>query len=305
MSDRPDSTARLQQWMQSVITHHAGIQAGVDSDDARAALESDREPLESIVLPSESQSSLERLAVYGNAYYARLLHCLRDLFPACRHAVGEEGLDAFAFSYLQHHPPQSYTLGKLSTHFVAFLEASREEHFTSEGSDQPGDKEDAEQQVESWSRFLVELARLEHLIDEVFDGPGIENDPPLIGEQLKRVAPDNWPALRMAPVVCLRLLECEFPVNDYYTAFRRGESPSLPEQCPTYLAITRRDYVVRRYPLDSTQYALLEEIVAGATIGEAINAVAAHVEDADALTRNISSWFANWAREQYFARLET
>ncbi len=300
MSDRPESTARLQQWMQSVITHHAGVQAGVESDEARAALENGLEPLEAIVLRSKSQSSLERLEVYGNAYYARLLHCLRDLFPACRHAAGDESLDAFAFSYLQYHPPQSYTLGNLATHFVAFLEQSRTEHFASEANDQG----DPENQVESWSRFLVELARLEHVIDEVFDGPGIENDPPIIGKQLKEVAPEVWPELRLTPVVCLRLLEFEFPVNDYYTAFRRSESPSLPEQCPTYLAVNRRDYVVRRYPLDATQYDLLTQLVDGATIGEALTAVSAGVEDAEALAGSVSSWFAAWAREQFFARLD-
>jgi hypothetical protein len=294
MSRQPHSTQQLQRWMQSVITHYGGVAAGVESDEARDLLPVDQASLETVVLPSESQSSLERLAVYGNAYYARLVHCLRDLFPACRNAVGDEAFDEFAFGYLQEFPPQSYTLANLADNFVGFLESSRLEHF--------GDASTPD--AEPWSRFVVELSRLEHVIDQVFDGPGFEKNPPNIAEQLSAVPSEAWSSIRLEPVVCLRLLTFEFPVNDYYTAFRRGESPDVPDPGQTYLAITRRDYVVRRYALDATQFALLSALASGATIGEAVEAAAAQTNDLDKLSRSLSTWFSTWAHEQFFARLD-
>ena len=295
MSDTRHSTEELQHWLQSVITHHGGVAAGVASDAARAAIAIEPGELETIIPPSQSQSSLERLAVYGNAYYVRLLHCLRDLFPACRYAVGDDAFDDFAYGYLQSHPPRGYTLGKLSDNFVDYLATTREEHFADDGA---GDA------VENWSRFVVELARLEHVIDQVFDGPGVEDEPPRLYEELVSVPREDWPSIRLTPSPCLRLLAFEFPVNDYFTAFRRKQSPELPEPRETYLAVTRRDYIVRRYELSATQYALLEAISSGAPIGAAVERAASQSGEFDELLQNLSKWFSKWARDQFFLRFD-
>ena len=74
---------------------------------------------------SKRRTSVERLEVYANAYYARLLECLRDEFPALLHAVGEEVFDGLAFGYLQAYPSTSYTLSNLSRNFARFLEETR------------------------------------------------------------------------------------------------------------------------------------------------------------------------------------
>jgi hypothetical protein len=305
MSSAPQSTEQLQRWMQTVITHYGGVAAGVESDEARAAIAVESGGLQSVILPSQSQSSLERLAVYGNAYYARLLGCLRDLFPACRQAVGEEAFDEFAYGYLQSFPPRGYTLGTLANRFVQFLEESRREYFGTAGEDETDTDEVSAAEVEAWSRFVVELARLEFTVDEVFDGPGIEDMPPRISDELLAVPRDQWPSIRLVPAPCLQVLAFDFPVNAYFTAFRRGESPELPSAERSYLAVTRQEYVVRRYGLDSAQHALLAAIVTGATIGDAIAAAAAETADLEALLPRVSKWFSRWARAQFFVRLET
>jgi hypothetical protein len=305
MTGESRSIEQLQRWLQTVITHHAGVAAGIDSEAAHAALALSGNALESVILPSQSQTSLERLAVYGNAYYARLLHCLRDLFPACRYTVGDEVFDDFTYSYLQSYPPRGYTLNTLANQFVAFLDQSRQEHFAAAPEAGPSADEVAAAQAENGSRFLVELARLEFTIDQVFDGPGIEDLAPQIYDQLSAVPPDDWPMIRLTPAPCLRLLEFDFPVNDYFTAFRRNESPELPEPQKTYLAITRRDFVVRRYSLNVTQHELLVAITSGATIADAIAAVAERHGDIDQLLPRLSQYFSTWAREEFFVGLET
>jgi hypothetical protein len=295
MSGARHSTEQLQRWLQSVITHHGGIAAGVVSDEARACIPIEAGEIDSLILPSKSQNSVERLSVYGDAYYARLLHCLRDLFPACRFAVGDDVFDEFAYGYLQSYPPRGYTLGKLADNFVAYLESTRREHFACDA---------APRFVENWSRFLVELARLEHVIDQVFDGPGIEDQPPRIYNDLLAVREEDWPSIRLIPAPCLQILAFEFPVNDYFTAFRRGQTPQLPDPLATYLAVTRRDFVVRRYKLAAIQHALLAAIVAGAPIGDAVQCAASHENELESLLRNLSQWFSKWARDQFFVRLD-
>jgi putative DNA-binding protein len=295
MSGARHSIEQLQRWLQKVITHHGGVAAGVASDAARAAIPIEPRELEAIIPASQSQSSLERLAVYGNAYYVRLMQCLRELFPASQYAMGDDAFDDFAYGYLQSYPPRGYTLGKLSDNFVDYLAATRQEHFAEESAD------DA---VENWSRFVVELARLEHVIDQVFDGPGVEDEPPRIYDQLISVPREDWPSIRLTPAPCLRLLAFEFPVNDYFTAFRRSEAPELPELRATWLAVTRRDYVVQRYELSETQFALLEAISSGSPIGVAIERAASQSGEFDTLLKNLSTWFYQWARDQFFLQLD-
>jgi Putative DNA-binding domain len=301
MSTVPHSAQQLQRWLQAVITHAGGVAAGIESTAAREAISS-AGTLEAIILPSRSQSSLERLAVYGNAYYVRLLDCLRELFPACRYAVGDEVFDEFAYGYLQSYPPQSYTLGDLANNFATFLDETRREQLGDELDASRDDVQNA--QPEEWSRFVVELARFEYVLDQVFDGLGTENDPPQLYEQLLAVPQDVWPSIQLRTAPCFRLLEFEFPVNDYYGAFRRSESPDLPALGRSYVAVTRRDYIVRRFGLDVTQYRLLKAIMSGSTIGDAVARAASLTEDHDKLPDRLSRWFSIWGREQFFARIE-
>ena len=49
----------------------------------------------------------------------------------------------------------------------------------------------------------------------------------------------------------------QFPVNSHYSAIRRNEEPALPEAAESYVALTRRDYIVRRYELSRRQFLLL------------------------------------------------
>ena len=108
------------------------------------------------------------------------------------------------------------------------------------------------------------------------------------------------------PVVCLRLLSFRYPVNAYFTAARQaeeGEEVPIPEPAAEQVAILRRDYVVRRYPLTAPQHALLQAIQAGSTVGEAIAAAAAASDlDDDALATALRSWFRFWSAEGFFQR---
>ena len=51
-----------------------------------------------MISPSQALSSVERLAIYANAYYARLLECLGEEFPVLKQTLGDETFEAFAFA---------------------------------------------------------------------------------------------------------------------------------------------------------------------------------------------------------------
>jgi hypothetical protein len=289
----PLDLERLQRWMQTAVAHPAGVDEGIACAEARQHLDIAPERIEHVLTRSQAQTALERLSIYGSAYYARLIECLREEFPVLRHALGEEIFDGFAVGYLQEYPSQSYTLFKLAAHFPRYL---------AESCPDPGEDENG---AANWSQFLIDLAALELAFNEVFDGPGTEGARLLDASHLGALAVERLPEARLVCVDCLRLLALRYPVHTYFTAVRRKEQVELPAAADTFLAVTRRDYVVRHYEVSRPAYQLLSALLTGQSIGEAIQRAAdAARPEMQQLTTDLRQWFHDWAAEGFFRAVE-
>jgi len=287
----------IQHWMQTVIMHPEGVEAGAASDEARRHLEFADGNCDAVIGRSRNLTSVERLSIYHNAYFARLLECLRSIYPMLARTVGEEAFDALAIGYLQASPSRSYTLDRLGDDFMGYLDQTRP------------DRDDAGRPTEEWPDFLIALARLEWTIGEVFDGPGTEGQATLSAESLLAIDAERWPAVRLLPAPCLRTLAFRFPVNDYFTSLRQTDDgddlPELPPAEPSWLALSRRDFVVRRHALEQGQYELLTSLSAGQPIGAAIEQLAmATTIDLGQLARDLRDWFRTWTAAGFFVGVE-
>ena len=283
MSTPDQDLPTLQKWLLSVITHPAGVAAGAQS----AAGVLPGADAHAIVPPSQNQSSHDRLAVYGNAYFARLLEVMRELFPCLADAVGNDLFDQFVLEYLERYPPRSYTLSDLPDRFASFLDESC-----------PGADNDR-------LRFVVDLARLERAIDEVFDGPGPEHCEPLSAAQIAAWLAAGEPAdVRLTLAPGARLLAFKFPASTYFSAWKHGDHSPWPEPQAQHILLARRDFVVRRYELSKAQFALLGAIERGLPLGQALIAASEHIA-ADELPTAIRAWFTFWSAERFFIATET
>lgn len=277
----PMSLAALQRWFQEAITHPDGI-AGVPSEDVART-----------VAPSAALDSGDRLAVYADAYWARLLNCLADAFPVLCRALGEDVFNGYAAEYLERHPSHSYTLDRLGDRFSAYFDSCRL---------------DAGDGLAGLYGFLAELARLEWTIGCVFDGPGGERDDILGADEVARLALAGDAAAagaRLRTVPSLRLLELRYPANTFYTRVRAladgAPPPPIPGPAVERVALFRRDWVVRRQPLGRTQLALLQALQGEASLGEAVAAAAATWPDGTAsLAAALGGWFRDWAAAGLF-----
>jgi hypothetical protein len=312
----------VQQWFQAVVTHPAGVAAGAASPAAQRLVRLDRGALEQLVRRSRRLTAEQRLEIYANAYYARLLECLRDTFPVLAQVLGAEVFDSFAFDYLQRYPSRSYTLYRLAESFPRFLDETRPE--------QPHAADSTGAAGPAWPDFLIDLATLELAIAEVFDGPGAEGELLLApADLLARRAGGDFAKARLAPVPCLRLLRFGHPVNAFYSSARAMrsrqpvESPEIldaraapgpasadgadgadlpiPDPGEEHVALSRTDYVVRRYSLTPFEAAVLGALVAGATVGEAIAGAAAASElPDDELAAQLDAAFRRWTAAGFF-----
>jgi hypothetical protein len=326
---RPEAMqlTQLQRWFQTVVTHAEGVEAGACSEEAQRLIQLAPGELERVITRSRALTAAERLAIYANAYHTRLLECLGEVFPMLKRTLGEDGFDGLAFGYLQEYPSRSYTLNELGRHFPQYLEQSRpapedaqsavfdpsapedaaklQEWNERSPPPQPSPPGERETPMENWPDFLIDLARLEWAIYEVFDGPGIEGRDPLAANQLLAIPPERWEGAKLAPVVCLQLLATRFPVNDYYTALRRAKAadavPIIPSAEESFVALTRRNFVVRRYNLSRVEFELLRALQADHPIGEAIASIApAPGIEFDQLAAQLQLWFRNWTAEGFF-----
>lgn len=279
----PADLPTIQRWMQAVITHPRGVSEGIDSPAAKAWIDLTAHEVEAVVTPSRKRSSLERLNVYGNAYFSRLTQCLESIFPTFSQVVGHETFEQFALAYLQQYPSRSYTLNNLGQQFVPFLETT---------------KPPAERQ--GWEDFLIELAQLEWAIDRVFDGPGYEGQACTDFRDLESLAPDIFWQCRVTLVPCLRLLAFAFPVNTFLTNIRRDASTPMPAVEPTWLALTRRDFIVRRVPLTQFQWQVLQGLGNAQTVGEAIEAALPYLGDNQSASATLAAAFQKFAAERLF-----
>jgi hypothetical protein len=279
----------VQRWLQSIIVHPGGVRAGLAAEATQRHMSLGPLEVEQLIPRSSSQTSVERLAVYANAYYARLIECLESEFPVFRQVVGEEAFAEFAAAYLQRYPSQSYSLGHLGDNFPRYLAETKP-------------AEDGSSSLPNWTDFLIELAHLERVFADVFDGPGVESHTPLQATDLLSVDPERWAKSQIQFVPCFRLLSLQFPLNEFYSSVRKGENSTIPAPAETWLAVTRRDFVVRRYELNRTQFVLLSQLQDTKTVGESIATAAESFDGSfEQLSLDLQQWFANWAAAPFFA----
>jgi len=276
----------IQNWMQAVIQHPQGISAGLATAEAQSCLSVTWESLDRVLPGSSRQSSLDRLQIYAHAYLARLLEVMQAEFPALHHYMGDELFRTFASEYLQESPSQSHTLSQLSARFPEYLARTRP-HRT--------------QSVPDWADFLIDLATLERMYAEVFDGPGPERSTRSHHDHLAGLAPPDFLQSTLVVVPWVHLREFRFPVQDCTTSVRRGSPIEIPPPQPTWLLITRRDYIVRRESISQAEFQLLAALQSGLKVEAALQQLLGGAASTSDLPGQLQNWFRQWTAAGYFA----
>lgn len=290
MSSNQPRLDQIQRWMQSVIMHPGGVTEGVASPEARQHWDISPDALDQLIAPSHALDSTQRLEIYVDAYFERLLECLREEFLATHQAMGDELFHAVAFGYLQRHPSRSYTLGQLGARFADYLAESRlHARGAPEGS------------PPNWADFVIELASFERTQREVFDGPGIEGRTSGLLAELAEIPAAQWVDLRLQAAPCLRVCSYRHTVDIYWLAACEGRPLPPIEPNERRLAIHRRGFAIERHELSAVQFVLLRQLVAGQSLTAAIEATAATVaaDDGD-WQGELGGWFRTWATLQFF-----
>lgn len=285
-----ESLAQIQRWMQTAIQDPTGSLSAIPTQQSAIVVDSRPTAIADVITRSTQMSAAERLEIYRHAYTARLVDCLESEFPAVRFAAGAEAFAGLAIVYLHSHPSRSDTLSALGAHFADYLQKTRPAR-------------DEKNPEADFAEFLIELARLERIYAEIFDGPGPEQQRGLLEADLSQLSADKFAASKIAFHDSVRLITLQFPGHEFASAVRQGQEPPPPAPAETLLVVFRRDYVVRRMAVTPFQFALLSGLESGATISEALASAARDEQRVDDLRNDVRTSFATWTAAPLFREL--
>jgi len=142
---------QLQSILYRLITAASGVAEGLAAEK-RLATEGGMPPsgLEALVLGDDRLSAEDRVDIYANMYFYRLLDVLKEDFPAMLRVLGDDNFHNLATGYLLEYPPTEPSVMYCGRYLAAFLR------------NHPLRKD---------APYIADLAALERSVVEVFHGP--------------------------------------------------------------------------------------------------------------------------------------
>jgi hypothetical protein len=226
------------------------------------------------VKPNGRLTSLQRIGIYRDSYWQRVLDSFAEDFPGLRGIVGRRAFQRLAKAYLADTPSRSFTMRNLGSRLEAWLR----EH-----------PEFAGKRL----ALALDMVRLEWAHIEAFDAADLK---PLGPEDL--LEPTAEMRLGLQPHITL--LELSYPVDDWRLALRsanrhRSVVPRLaPKPSPIFLAVHRVEFVVYYRRLAAEEYRILDALRQGVAIEAAVERTSA--------PESVEAWFAAWSRLGWLCR---
>ena len=264
----------------------------LQADESMTA--ANRAVAEQFIKPNDRLTSFERLQIYNQQYWWRLLGAFGEDFGGLRAVLGEKKFDKLATAYLEQHGSTSWTLRNLGSKLVEFLEANP-------------------RLTHPRTALALDVARVEWARVLAFDEPSRKVVAP---EKLARTPADR---LKLALQPYIVLLELSHPVDELMRRLRRAEFSAVSNAVgssgkkrartitvrrsrqPVFLAVHRLDYSVYFKRHDPEAHALLVALRDGATLGAACEtAFAGSKEPPEKCAAKIREWFSRWAEFGWF-----
>ena len=250
----------LERWFLDAVSHPGSLASGLRAASRRHGV------------PACAVSGW--LGVYHHGYRARLVECLADDYPAVRHVLGEERFERLCERVIARRPSGAPNLNAYGASLLAEIQSPiRLPH----------------------REFLRELAALEWaVVEAVHAAPPVTID----ANALRAIPPERWGDLRFSPNPALRVLRGSYPVNPWFQAFRRGEPGPVPARKPSVVAVYRVGPSVWRMDLSAMTASLLDRLVSGVPLGEALAPVEGHAE-----AGQVMRWFEAWVGGGFFSNV--
>jgi hypothetical protein len=257
--------ASLQKLLYRLITAPGGVDEGLAHERSAA-------DLASLVRGDDRLSAHDRLGIYANAYFYRLLEVCREDFPATAAILGDADFHNLITGYLVEHPPTEPSIHYAGRDLADFLKGHP---------------------LSAVRPFLPDLARLERTLVEVFHAADAIA---LDAASLASVEPSRWPTLRIALHPAARIVDLAWHVERAVRAVEADSVPQPPPPAALKLLVWRHADRVHYRELEQGEAGALTRAGSGATFGEICTAVAQETgapDPAPLITRFLRRWVSD------------
>ena len=190
------------------------------------------------VVSTEKLTNADRLAIYGNAYYARLEEALQGDFEAIHTLLGDDEFSLLCKRYTDENPSQFFTLRWFGKNMPRFLQT------TTPYSRHP---------------YLQEMAVFEWCFTDAFDA---KDDDTVNEGDIAQIPPDSWPTMRLTLHPSVSWFSYNWNILPVWKAIKEdNEVPVLKKLEQTEICLVWRQELATKYrTLDYKEALLLEAV---------------------------------------------
>jgi hypothetical protein len=255
-----------------------------------------REITNALIVPNDRLTSFERLQLYNQQYWFRLMGSLSEDYPGLRSLIGERRWEKLAVAYLNETPSESYTLRNLGSRLESWLRKHRKF-------------------IDGVERVSLDMVRLEWANIDAFDAAELPRfvpgeGTPLSGATVFRVQPH------------LHLLDLAYPVDDILLHVRgfdrqsetasnavlkfpqkgRIRRSSLPKPGKVFVAVYRLQSAVYFKRLTREGFIILKALSERKSLEKALAAALLSSRRLKTIGPQLQEWFQDWSSLGWFAK---
>lgn len=257
----------IQDYFARLITDPTGA-----ADGLKALREHDPAAPEPAAIFGETEKlpALERIDIYANMYFFRLMEVLENEFPKVGALIGHSRVHDLATDFLLAHPSRNPDIGRIADPLPDFLRVHPHPEF-------PG---------------LHELARLERTRSIIITAA---DPPPLLTlTDLRALPPDSLGALPLRLIPALELLAFDHPVHELWLAVeaQKDLEEALTAFAPraTRLRVWRGGFKVYHREIDEAEFAALSLAREGCSFADICEQLSGRDDPAAAAAQLLMNW---------------
>ena len=225
-----------------------------------------------IIRRDQRLSAIERINIYANAYFYRLLECLKEEYPATLAVIGSNDFAGLTHDYLVWWPPTEPSIFYAGRYLAEFLR---------------------NHDLAKCRPFLAELARLERATLDAFHAP----DTPVLADEAMRAIPAlQWPTIELRSHPGVEILRGQWRVTEVLGAVELGDKWVEPARETNAVIVWRRGTRVHYRILEDAEtdaLALLQKGASFAAICEAIAMATSSSDQVALIGRLLTRWLAD------------
>lgn len=274
----------LQRWLRWIITDPRGAVDALENPHPEGKSQRYHAPeidVRHLIQKSAHLETHNRLSVYAEAYFSRILEALESDFVSIRRLIGEDEFANLINGFLKDYPSKYTNITEIGRHLSLYLMEN----------------------PQSYPAWLADLARLEWgLIESFYAG----TCPPFNPATLHGRADSDWESARVFFDPGVRIHKSEWPLDQIHKALHLTKwQPKV-----TPLLIYRRFGFSQFAAVSAQEYLCLDVLLAGHPIGDAVEAALENNSDNSGnaaptqSTTNINDWFTNWTSLGLISKIE-